>query len=144
MAIGTETIKPVHMSVGPGNAFGADAKRQLFGKVAIDLFAGPTEPMISTDTTVDPEICATDMLGQPQHGYNSPPCMIRNNQKCASDSQREINRLLVLLRTRETADASWCDYGDIILCDSHEEMLQVAIDMAYEHVQVMTDRDDWY
>ena len=143
MAIGTETIKPVHMLVGPGNAFVAEAKRQLFGKVGIDLFAGP-ETMIIADTTVDPEICATDLLGQAEHGYNSPACMITNSEKLASDTLGEIHRLLELLPTRETAEASWRDYGDIIVCDSHEEILEVANDMAYEHVQVMTDRDDWY
>ena len=144
MAIGTETIKPVHMLVGPGNAFVAEAKRQLFGRVGIDLFAGPTETMVIADLTVDPEICATDLLGQAEHGYNSPACMITNNEKLANDTLREIHRLLEILPTRETAEASWRDYGDIIICDSHEEMLQVANDMAYEHVQVMTDRDDWY
>ena len=144
MAIGTETIKSVHMLVGPGNAFVAEAKRQLFGKVGIDLFAGPTETMVIADLTVDPEICATDLLGQAEHGYNSPACMITNNEKLANDTLSEIHRLLELLPTRETAEASWRDYGDIIICDNHEEMLQVANDMAYEHVQVMTDRDDWY
>jgi len=144
MAIGTETIKPVHMLVGPGNAFVAEAKRQLFGKVGIDLFAGPTETMVIADLTVDPEICATDLLGQAEHGYNSPACMITNNEKLANDTLNEIHRLLELLPTRETAEASWRDYGDIIICDNHEEMLQVANNMAYEHVQVMTDRDDWY
>ncbi len=144
MAIGTETIKSVHMLVGPGNAFVAEAKRQLFGKVGIDLFAGPTETMVIADSTVDPEICATDLLGQAEHGYNSPACMITNNEKLANDTLSEIHRLLELLPTRETAEASWRDYGDIIICDNHEEMLQVANDMAYEHVQVMTDRDDWY
>ena len=144
MAIGTETIEPVHMLVGPGNAFVAEAKRQLFGKVGIDLFAGPTETMVIADLTVDAEICATDLLGQAEHGYNSPACMITNSEKLANDTLSEINRILELLPTRETAEASWRDYGDIIICDSHEEMLQVANDMAYEHVQVMTDRDDWY
>ena len=144
MAIGTETIKSVHMLVGPGNAFVAEAKRQLFGKVGIDLFAGPTETMVIADLTVDAEICATDLLGQAEHGYNSPACMITNSEKLANDTLSEIHRLLELLPTRETAEVSWRDYGDIIICDNHEEMLQVANDMAYEHVQVMTDRDDWF
>ena len=100
--------------------------------------------MIIADTTVDPEICATDLLGQAEHGYNSPACMITNSEKLASDTLSEIQRLLELLPTRETAEASWRDYGDIIICNSHEEMLEVANHMAYEHVQVMTDRDDWY
>lgn len=144
MAIGTESIDPVHMLVGPGNAFVAEAKRQLYGRVGIDLFAGPTETMVIADDTVDAEICATDLLGQAEHGYNSPACMITNSRKLATETLEEIDRLLKILPTSETAAASWQDYGDIILCDSHEEMLEVANDMAYEHVQVMTDRDDWY
>ena len=144
MAIGTETIEPVHMLVGPGNAFVAEAKRQLFGRVGIDLFAGPTETMVIADETVDAEICATDLLGQAEHGYNSPACMITNSRKLADATLAEIERILQILPTRETADISWRDYGDMIVCDTHDEMLQVANDMAYEHVQVMTDRDTWY
>ncbi len=144
MAIGTETIDPVHMLVGPGNAFVAEAKRQLFGRVGIDLFAGPTETMLIADDTVDAELCATDLLGQAEHGYNSPACLITNSRKLADDTLAEIDRLLAILPTAETAAASWRDYGDVILCDSHDEMLAVADDMAYEHVQVMTDRDDWF
>ncbi len=144
MAIGTETIEPVHMLVGPGNAFVAEAKRQLFGRVGIDLFAGPTETMVIADETVDAELCATDLLGQAEHGYNSPACMITNSRKLADETMAEIERLLEILPTRETAEVSWCEYGDMIVCDSHDEMLQVANDMAYEHVQIMTDRDDWY
>ncbi len=144
MAIGTETIDPVHMLVGPGNAFVAEAKRQLYGRVGIDLFAGPTETMVIADDTVDAELCATDLLGQAEHGYNSPACLITNSRQLAEATMAEIDRLLDLLPTAETASASWRDYGDVILCDTHEEMLQVANDMAYEHVQVMTDRDDWY
>lgn len=144
MALGTESIDPVHMLVGPGNAFVAEAKRQLYGRVGIDLFAGPTETMLIVDDTVDAELCATDLLGQAEHGYNSPACLITNSAKLARDTITEIDRLLAILPTAETAAASWRDYGDVVLCDSHEEMLQVANDMAYEHVQVMTDRDDWY
>ncbi len=145
MAIGTETIEPVHMLVGPGNAFVAEAKRQLYGRVGIDLFAGPTETMVIADeSAADPELCATDLLGQAEHGYNSPACLITNSRKLAEETLSEIDRLLGVLPTAETARASWQDYGDVILCDTHEEMLQVANDMAYEHVQVMTDRDDWY
>ena len=144
MAIGTESIDPVHMLVGPGNAFVAEAKRQLYGRVGIDLFAGPTETMVIADDTVDAELCATDLLGQAEHGYNSPACLITNSRQLAEATMAEIDRLLDLLPTAETASASWRDYGDVILCDTHEEMLQVANDMAYEHVQVMTDRDDWY
>ena len=144
MAIGTESIEPVHMLVGPGNAFVAEAKRQLYGRVGIDLFAGPTETMVIADETVDAELCATDLLGQAEHGYNSPACMITNSRKLADATLLEIDRLLKILPTTETASASWRDYGDMIVCDSYEEMLEVANDMAYEHVQVMTDRDDWF
>ena len=144
MAIGTETIKSVDMLVGPGNAFVAEAKRQLFGRVGIDLFAGPTETMVIADRTVDAEMCATDLLGQAEHGYNSPACLITNSESLANETIKEIERLLKILPTSDTASASWKDYGDIVLCDTHEEMLSVANEMAYEHVQVMTDRDDWY
>ncbi|WP_424971627.1 histidinol dehydrogenase [Dinoroseobacter sp. S76] len=144
MAIGTETIEPVHMLVGPGNAFVAEAKRQLYGRVGIDLFAGPTETMVIADDTVDAEMCATDLLGQAEHGYNSPACLITNSRKLAEETLAEIDRILAILPTAETAATSWRDYGDVILCDTYDEMLQVANDMAYEHVQVMTDRDDWF
>jgi sulfopropanediol 3-dehydrogenase len=144
MAIGTETIDPVHMIVGPGNAFVAEAKRQLYGRVGIDLFAGPTETMVIADDTVDAELCATDLLGQAEHGYNSPACLITTSRKLAQGTLAEIDRLLQILPTRETASVSWQDYGEVILCDTHDEMLQVANDMAYEHVQIMTDRDDWF
>ena len=144
MALGTETIEPVHMLVGPGNAFVAEAKRQLYGRVGIDLFAGPTETMIIADETVDAEMCATDLLGQAEHGYNSPACLITNSKNLASNTLSEICRILEILPTAETAAESWENYGDIIICDTHDEMLSVANEMAYEHVQVMTDRDDWY
>ena len=144
MALGTQTIKPVVMLVGPGNAYVAEAKRQLYGRVGIDLFAGPTETMVIADDTVDAELCATDLLGQAEHGYNSPACLITNSAKLARGTLAEIERLLRILPTADTASISWHDYGDVILCDSHDEMLQVANDMAYEHVQVMTERDDWY
>jgi len=144
MALGTETIEPVHMLVGPGNAFVAEAKRQLYGRVGIDLFAGPTETMIIADETVDAEMCATDLLGQAEHGYNSPACLITNSKNLASNTLSEISRILEILPTAETAAESWENYGDIIICDTHDEMLSVANEMAYEHVQVMTDRDDWY
>ena len=144
MALGTETIEPVHMLVGPGNAFVAEAKRQLYGRVGIDLFAGPTETMVIADDTIDAEMCATDLLGQAEHGYNSPACLITNSEKLGQETLREIDRILNILPTAETARVSWENYGDIIVCDTHREMLSVANDMAYEHVQVMTDRDDWY
>ena len=144
MALGTETIEPVHMLVGPGNAFVAEAKRQLFGRVGIDLFAGPTETMVIADDTVDGEICATDLLGQAEHGYNSPAVLLTTSQKLAEDTMSEIERLLKVLPTADTASKSWEDYGEIIVCDTYEEMLEVANEYASEHVQVMTDRDDWF
>lgn len=144
MAIGTETMEPVHMLVGPGNAFVAEAKRQLFGRVGIDLFAGPTETMVIADDTVDAEMCATDLLGQAEHGYNSPAVLVTNSESLATATLAEVERILSILPTAETARKSWEDYGEVILCDSHDEMLAVADDIASEHVQVMTDRDDWY
>ena len=145
MAIGTETIDPVHMLVGPGNAFVAEAKRQLFGRVGIDLFAGPTETMVIADeTAADGELCATDLLGQAEHGYNSPAVLLTNSDKLANDTLREIDRLLDIIPTADTARKSWDDYGEVIVCDTYDEMLHVADDIASEHVQVMTDRDDWF
>ena len=144
MAIGTETIESVHMLVGPGNAYVAEAKRQLYGRVGIDLFAGPTETMVIADDTVDAEICATDLLGQAEHGYNSPAVLVTNSRKLAEETLKEIDRLLEILPTAETARVSWQDYGEVIVCDTYEEMLDVANDIASEHVQVMTDRDDWF
>ena len=144
MAIGTETIDPVDMLVGPGNAFVAEAKRQLFGRVGIDLFAGPTETMVIADETVDAEICATDLLGQAEHGYNSPAVLLTTSRRLAEETLREIERILEILPTKDTAAKSWEDYGEVIVCADHDEMLKVANDIASEHVQVMTDRDDWY
>jgi len=145
MAIGTETIQPVHMLVGPGNAFVAEAKRQLFGRVGIDLFAGPTETLVIADeTAADPELCATDLLGQAEHGYNSPCVLITNSEKLAKGTLTEIERMLKILPTADTAGKSWEDYGEVILCDTYDEMLRVADEIASEHVQVMTDRDDWF
>ena len=144
MAIGTQSITPVHMLVGPGNAFVAEAKRQLFGRVGIDLFAGPTETMVIADDTVDGELCATDLLGQAEHGYNSPSILVTNSQKLVDETMSEIERILTILPTAETASVSWQDYGEIILCDTYDEMLDVANDIASEHVQVMTDCDDWF
>ena len=145
MAIGTQTIDPVHMLVGPGNAFVAEAKRQLFGRVGIDLFAGPTETMVIADeTAADGELCATDLLGQAEHGYNSPAVLLTNSEKLAKDTLAEIDRLLKIIPTADTAGKSWEDYGEVIVCDNYDEMLAVADDIASEHVQVMTDRDDWF
>ena len=144
MALGTETINSVDMLVGPGNAYVAEAKRQLFGRVGIDLLAGPTETMVIADETVDAELCATDLLGQAEHGYDSPAVLVTNSQKLAEDTIAEIDRLLKILPTANTAAVSWEVYGEVILCDSYEEMLDVANDIASEHVQVMTDRDHWF
>lgn len=144
MALGTESIEPVHMLVGPGNAYVAEAKRQLFGRVGIDLFAGPTETMVIADETVDAELCATDLLGQAEHGYNSPAVLVTNSRRLAEQTVVEVERLLEILPTADTASVSWRDYGEVILCDSYEEMLQVADEIASEHVQVMTDRDEWF
>jgi sulfopropanediol 3-dehydrogenase len=144
MALGTASIDSVDMLVGPGNAFVAEAKRQLFGRVGIDLFAGPTETMVIADETVDAELCATDLLGQAEHGYNSPAVLVTNNQKLAEDTLLEIDRLLTILPTADTASVSWEEYGEVIVCDNYDEMLDVANDIASEHVQVMTNRDDWF
>ena len=144
MAIGTETVEPVHMLVGPGNAFVAEAKRQLFGRVGIDLFAGPTETMVIADDTVDAELCATDLLGQAEHGYNSPAVLVTNSEKLAKETIKEINRLLKIIPTADTAGKSWEDYGEVILCETYDDMLKIADEIASEHVQVMTDRDDWF
>ena len=144
LALGTETIEPVHMLIGPGNAFVAEAKRQLFGRVGIDLFAGPTETLVIADETVDAELCATDLLGQAEHGYNSPAVLLTNSRELAESTLSEIANLLEILPTAETAGVSWRDYGEVIVCDTYDEMLHMADEIASEHVQVMTDRDDWF
>jgi sulfopropanediol 3-dehydrogenase len=144
LALGTETIQPVDMLVGPGNAFVAEAKRRLFGRVGIDLLAGPTETLVIADDTVDAQMCATDLLGQAEHGYNSPAVLLTNSRQLAEGTQAEIERILKILPTADTASVSWRDYGEVILCDTWDEMLRVANDLASEHVQVMTARDDWF
>ena len=144
MALGTDTLAPVDMLVGPGNAFVAEAKRQLFGRVGIDLFAGPTETLVIADETVDAEICATDLLGQAEHGVTTPAILLTNSLKLAKETLTEIERLLEKLPTADVARQSWQDYGEIIVCDSYDEMLAEADRIASEHVQVMTDRDDWF
>ncbi|WP_375452265.1 histidinol dehydrogenase, partial [uncultured Devosia sp.] len=144
MAIGTQSIQPVDMLVGPGNAFVAEAKRQLFGRVGIDLFAGPTETLVIADETVDGEICATDLLGQAEHGPTTPAILLTNSETLARDTMAEVERLLAILPTGEIARQSWADFGEVIVCDSHEEMLFEADRIASEHVQVMTDRDLWF
>jgi sulfopropanediol 3-dehydrogenase len=144
MAIGTETIKGVDMLVGPGNMFVAEAKRQLFGRVGIDLFAGPTETLVIADDTSDPEICAIDLLGQAEHGPTSPAILLTNSKNLAIKTLEEIERQLEILPTREIAKVSWKEYGQVILCDNIDEMVKVADDLAFEHVQVMTDNPDYF
>jgi sulfopropanediol 3-dehydrogenase len=144
MALGTQTIKPVDMLVGPGNAFVAEAKRQLFGRVGIDLFAGPTETLVIADDTVDGELCATDLLGQAEHGPNSPAILLTNSEKLARATMDEVERLLKILPTREIARKAWDDYGQVIVCDSYDEMVAVADEIASEHVQVMTRDPDYF
>jgi sulfopropanediol 3-dehydrogenase len=144
MAIGTETIAPVDMIVGPGNAFVAEAKRQLFGRVGIDLFAGPTETLVIADESVDGELCAADLLGQAEHGPTSPAVLLTNSEKLAKETMVEIERQLKVLSTGEVAGQAWRDFGEVIVCDTHAEMLQVANDLAFEHVQVMTENIDFY
>lgn len=144
MAIGTETIDPVDILVGPGNAFVAEAKRQLYGRVGIDLFAGPTETMVIADETVDAEICATDILGQAEHGPDSPCVLLTTSGKLARETMAEVERLLTILPTAGHARVSWETYGQVIVADDHDELLKIANDIASEHVQIMTDRDDWY
>jgi len=144
MALGTETIKPVDMIVGPGNAYVAEAKRQLFGRVGIDLLAGPTETLIIADDTVDGEICATDLLGQAEHGPTSPAVLITNSEKLAHDTMKEVERLLKILPSADLAGQAWKDYGEVIVCDDEAEMIAEADRVASEHVQVMTRDPDLF
>ena len=144
MAVGTPSIKSVDMLVGPGNMFVAEAKRQLYGRVGIDLFAGPTETLVIADESVDGELCAVDLLGQAEHGPTSPSVLLTNSEKLARDTMAEIQRQLAILPTASIAAQSWADYGEVIVCDSYEEMLQQADDMASEHVQVMTRDPDYF
>jgi sulfopropanediol 3-dehydrogenase len=138
MALGTDTIDPVDMLVGPGNAFVAEAKRQLFGRVGIDLFAGPTETLVIADDTVDGELCATDLLGQAEHGPDSPAILLTTSEKLARETMREIERLLTVLPTAEIARRAWENFGEVIVCNSDDEMVAEADRIASEHVQVMT------
>jgi sulfopropanediol 3-dehydrogenase len=144
MALGTESIGAVDMIVGPGNAYVAEAKRQLFGRVGIDLLAGPTETLIIADDSVDGELCATDLLGQAEHGPTSPAILITNSEKLARDTLREIERLLAILPTADAAGKAWADYGEVILCDDYAEMVHEADRIASEHVQVMTRDPDYF
>jgi len=144
MALGTEAIPPVDMIVGPGNAYVAEAKRQLFGRVGIDLLAGPTETLIIADETVDGEICATDLLGQAEHGPTSPAVLITNSEKLARDTMVEVDRLLNVLPTADAAGKAWADFGEVIVCDDESEMVREADRIASEHVQVMTRDPDYF
>jgi sulfopropanediol 3-dehydrogenase len=144
MALGTDTIDPVDMIVGPGNAYVAEAKRQLFGRIGIDLLAGPTETLIIADDSVDAEICATDLLGQAEHGPTSPAVLITDSEKLAKETMAEVERLLSILPTADAAGQAWKDYGEVIVCDSVDEMVAEADRVASEHVQVMTRDPDYF
>ncbi|MBE9606987.1 histidinol dehydrogenase [Acetobacteraceae bacterium H6797] len=144
MALGTASMKPVDMLIGPGNAFVAEAKRQLFGRVGIDLFAGPTETLVIADDSVDGELCATDLLGQAEHGPDSPAVLLTNSEKLARDAMAQVERLLGILPTAEIARKAWEVYGEVIVAESEEEMVQIADQIASEHVQVMTRDPDYF
>jgi sulfopropanediol 3-dehydrogenase len=145
MALGTETIAPVDMLVGPGNAFVAEAKRQLFGRVGIDLFAGPTETLVIADEIgCDGELAATDLLGQAEHGPDSPAILLTTSRALADETMHEIARLLTILPTADHAGQAWETYGEIILAESDEEMVRIADQIASEHVQVMTAHPDYF
>src|ERR1700746_594793 len=144
VALGTESIAAVDMIVGPGNAYVAEAKRQLFGRVGIDLLAGPTETLIIADDSADGEICATDLLGQAEHGPTSPAILITDSEKLARDTLREVERLLAILPTADAAGKAWADFGEVIVCEDAEEMVREADRVASEHVQVMTHDPDYF
>ena len=144
MALGTSSIPSVDMLVGPGNAYVAEAKRQLFGRVGIDLFAGPTETLIIADDTVDGEICAVDLLGQAEHGPTSPAILLTNSEKLGIDTIKEVERQLTTLETSQIAGQAWHDFGQVIICENEYQMVQVANEIASEHVQVMTRDPDYF
>lgn len=144
MAIGTESIAPVDILVGPGNAFVAEAKRQLFGRVGIDLFAGPTETLVIADESVDGELCATDLLGQAEHGPDSPAILLTTSMSLAKETIKEVERLLDILPTAAIARQAWEKFGEVIVAESNEEMLEIADKLAFEHVQVMTSNPDYF
>tara|TARA_B100000809_G_scaffold46734_1_gene41134 strand:+ start:1116 stop:2399 length:1284 start_codon:yes stop_codon:yes gene_type:complete len=144
LALGTEFVDPVDLLVGPGNAFVAEAKRQLYGRVGIDLLAGPTETLLLADETVDGEICATDLLGQAEHGPTSPAVLLTTSRQLGLDTIAEVERQLQHLPTADIAGKSWADYGRVIVCEENAEMLAMANELAFEHVQVMTDDDDYF
>ncbi|HXR00205.1 MAG TPA: histidinol dehydrogenase, partial [Pseudomonas sp.] len=144
MALGTKSIAQVDMLVGPGNAFVAEAKRQLFGRVGIDLFAGPTETLVIADDSVDGELCATDLLGQAEHGPDSPAILLTTSEKLARDTLAEIERLLQILPTADIARRAWESFGEVIVAEDEQEMLEIANELAFEHVQVMTRDPDFF
>lgn len=144
MAYGAVGIDPVHMIVGPGNAYVAEAKRQLFGVVGIDLLAGPTEVLVIADDTSDVEICATDLLGQAEHGPTSPAVLLTTSKEIAEGIQTEIDKQLAVLPTADLAGAAWRDYGEVILCDTVDEMVAVADDIASEHVEILTEDPQYF
>jgi sulfopropanediol 3-dehydrogenase len=144
MAVGTASIAPVDMLVGPGNMYVAEAKRQLYGRVGIDLFAGPTETLVIADETADAEMCAVDLLGQAEHGPTSPAILLTTSAQLAQETMAEIERQLTILPTAGIAAASWADYGEVIVCDTQEEMLLKADELAFEHVQVITRDPDYF
>ena len=144
LALGTEFVDPVDLLVGPGNAFVAEAKRQLYGRVGIDLLAGPTETLLLADDTVDGEICATDLLGQAEHGPTSPAVLLTTSRQLGLDTIAEVERQLQYLPTADIAGKSWADYGRVIVCEENAEMLAMANELAFEHVQVMTNDDDYF
>ena len=144
MAVGTSAIPACDMVAGPGNAYVAEAKRQLAGRVGIDLFAGPTETLVIADETVDGEMCATDLLGQAEHGPNSPAILLTNSEKLARETMAEVECQLKILSTGAVAGQAWKDYGQVIVCDTYDEMVQEADRIASEHVQVMTKDPDYF
>ena len=142
MAFGTASIKPVDMLVGPGNMFVAEAKRQLYGRIGIDLLAGPTETLVIADDTADAEMCAVDLLGQAEHGPTSPAVLLTTDKNLARETLNEIGRQLAILPTADIARVSWAEYGEVIVCDTLDEMLTKADELAFEHVQVLTRDPD--
>jgi sulfopropanediol 3-dehydrogenase len=144
MALGTESVAAVDMIVGPGNAYVAEAKRQLFGRVGIDLLAGPTETLIIADDSVDGELCAADLLGQAEHGPTSPAILLTNSETLAQETMAAVERQLEVLPTAEIAGRAWADFGQVIVCESVDEMVRVADEIASEHVQVMTTDPEYF
>ena len=144
MALGTASFRPVDMLVGPGNAYVAEAKRQLYGRVGIDLFAGPTEILVIADETADAEMCATDLWGQAEHGPTSPAILLTTSEKLAHATIAEVDRQLMVLPTADVAGMAWRDYGEVILCADEDEMAAEADRIAAEHVEVLTrEPRDW-